>query len=212
MGDVFPDHGGNSPGDELFARYQDAPNGKMLLQYGFSVPNNPFDYVPVRIELPEVSDAIEERRHALLERLGGMSPVIVHAQGEDTQFPDEVWPLLTVLVLTKAELLGDTSSVISAPGVLGRAQDFLRRSLETRSAHIIGGKPTDDRLLSSDNLEAPMRYALMARSNEKRLLQGAIDVLLRQETAEVTPGDWLIRGFTSMMLLSVALKAYHEFA
>ena len=115
---MFPTRDGEYvQGLELLNSYGPCPNSKLLLDYGFSILDNPHDTVRLGLELrPPTDDALVDRRRALLRR-GNCSPYPTF-QLRRGEAPVDALAFLRV-ALAPADVLSTREALPEGDDVLG---------------------------------------------------------------------------------------------
>jgi hypothetical protein len=175
----------------VYNHYDNLPNSRLLVNFGFALENNPNDEMPLKFPVPD-GDRLRTEKLALLKSLGIESDHKVTSQG---RVSIELLELVRVLLIDDPAVLkglaaAGTCFVSSAHDV--RVVGMLKATLLSLLSNHLTTIEHDQRLLVADTaarqvdagqkpLPYVMRAAVICRLGEKLLIEQAAKNLGRWE-------------------------------
>jgi hypothetical protein len=184
---LFPTRDGEYvQGLELLNSYGPCPNSKLLLDYGFSILDNPHDTVRLGLELrPPADDALVDRRRALLRR-GNCSPYPTF-QLRRGEAPVDALAFLRV-ALAPADVLSRREALPEGDDVLGVLDDeekvvaYLDGLLETVGDDCGPPRADDDAALAASPAPRAV-FALRYRATRRAIVDSCRAALRNLSTS-----------------------------
>ncbi|CAG8610696.1 10999_t:CDS:10, partial [Acaulospora colombiana] len=163
---------------EQFNTYGDLCSADLLRKYGFVDENNDHDIVEINgklvIDALSVDEDIEkEKVELLLEEEVLDDLFVLDTSGE---IPPEL--IITVMMMNKTQFKPvKKTGILPEPVISIEIIQPLVEILEKRLSDYKTSIPEDEEILKGQNISLRMKYAVMLRLSEKRILQKHIDDL-----------------------------------
>jgi len=156
-------------GGEVWSNYGARPNEQLLFSYGFCMPDNPHDVVPVALRVGEEGETLTfyiRRREA-----GGI--------------PLDLWKALSGAGDSEDDGEGGNALAIGAEEV-----DVLRSLLERKASRLRAKEGADREALSDEGLDPRLRSIAAYRQGQRDILREAIaDVVAMMTEGDSLSGD-----------------------
>ncbi|KAF0743273.1 hypothetical protein Ae201684P_000142 [Aphanomyces euteiches] len=173
----------HNAGDQVFNSYGRRPNQHLLLDYGFALPQNEWDYVDFDISLMEYILPKPERRRLFLDAHIMPSPSKLRLVPDTTL--DEVLPFYRCACLT--EVTQDTSLLeVQDTAVETQSLYLLRDQLTSHLTTYVTTIEEDAFLLSDNNVQGNLRTAIQYRWHQKHILHRIIGLANSKLCPEAT--------------------------
>lgn len=164
-------------GSEIFLRYGDFPNEKMLSVYGFVVPFNPYDAVQIYAPIPSADPLFAIKAQILKSKCGVLDPNAPHALRLNEPIPESLLCTLRLVGLQSEEDLElAASSSESFAGVVSRENEYNALMALSQALHTMARRLALN-MISDENLQA-------ANSNNDVINSGDPPVVDQHESSK----------------------------
>ncbi|XP_057522413.1 ribulose-1,5 bisphosphate carboxylase/oxygenase large subunit N-methyltransferase, chloroplastic isoform X1 [Amaranthus tricolor] len=204
------------PGEEVFIRYGRFPNSVLVLDFGFTVPNNMYDQVCIQVDIPYddhlramkldllQKNCLPKLKDAYFSSSGGsfIMKEVRSARGKGKGIPQSLRAFARVLCSSSPQELNDLAlEAVQQDGRLAR-RPLINRSLEIQAHEILLSQI--DKLIANNNMSIENLQAVDAeftncrrfsirRQMAQDLLTGEVRVL-RSASAWLTNYCQLVRS------------------
>jgi hypothetical protein len=206
----------------VYNHYDNLPNSRLLVNFGFALQDNPNDEIPLKLPVPP-NDALRREKVALLEERQIDNEHTILYGG---RIPMELMELVRVLLVDDAAVLTGLAGAATGLGNTGpgKASSFFVSSandlkvvilLKATIVSLMSNHPTTiehDKHLLKENAAMPpaVRSGVICRMGEKTVLQHAVQTLSRWEQALNSGSARKIEELAELQNQPEAPKSAHD--